>query len=308
MKRAVTLFLVAVLVVAMVGCAPRSPKPSGLPKTDEPNSANGGEADGAQLWAALDGVWVNDNNIFIWFGADEDGKLIYTTGLMESGYIMGGELKAVQKTADDSYCLDILFPARAASEEDDGWDEFSKSIELTTNLSGEPKLIDATDVATDDWVRTFMYRGKSLEQASSMTVYNAWNKYAGIWAAEDDGMLSFVYFQTEDDGTQSYATGTLYSGYSVGGAVTGFVDYPSEGRFEVTVFAPAVENEMETRDAMEFAANVDCSQDYNGILRISHNDGAGALAYVYIAPNFSDLNEMDMQDIFTRVASENGEY
>ena len=304
MKKYLALLLVVVMLFSLSGCDVIDTLLSGKEKPDgggDADTTSESTVDTALLWSALNGVWAGNDGVFVWFDTEDDGTLSYTTGVMFSGDIRGGFLSEAKKTGENSYSLKILFPKMSQTDENEGYDEFTTDISLSTNLTDDPKTIDATDIITGNSVRTFMYRGADLDSLSGdlpssgqtseqgLSHKDAWDWFGGIWGRKDGNNIRFVYFSMQDGG---FSVGTLFSGDVMGGQLSTYECSPSEEKLMFNVYQPAYENMEGSSPEVEFAVTVDYSDMDNGVLSVSYG-GNPSFEYRYISMDFESVGDLE---------------
>ncbi len=120
------------------------------------------------LWARFDGVWVHhadDRALnFIWFLVD-DGKPCYSSGILFSGAMGGGEVIALNTISDGIVAFTVNYAAIPPSDMDDGRDAFIKTytLDFSSGVEGELVIDDMFISASGK----YQYAAPTLDEASA---------------------------------------------------------------------------------------------------------------------------------------------
>lgn len=143
---------------------------------EEANANFFSEEDGREytldgLWSLLYGVWVSSDGdggrTFIWF-LEEDGKRMYTSGVMFSGAAASGEIIEVTEISKAVVSMTVSYAAVPASEMDDGREAFVQTYTMDLTKADVGRFtID--DIFVPE-AREFAYCAPTLEAANELVL------------------------------------------------------------------------------------------------------------------------------------------
>lgn len=118
------------------------------------------------IFSRLDGYWTS-NNLFVNFIAS-NGVPTIQYGLYETSYGETGEIKGVEVTGTNAFCLTVLIAATPANEMDGARPERTETICIdVSNVAKESRLnikISNSSIGDKQW-HTYEFGGSSLEGA-----------------------------------------------------------------------------------------------------------------------------------------------
>ena len=279
-KRLLSAALAAFMLICFAACTPPAAK----------------KADIDELWNEMEGVWVYTDTAgvkyFVWFKPMGQARF-YNTGILESGFIIGGEGREATVDSEGVYTLTVDFPAVEPTEENSGYGAFTEEISLQHN-PGE-KTAKIKNIAGNDDVQEFTYIGVDLEDANEKLFYGnlawMWGVLDGIWVNNNDGQINFIVF-SKLDGDYRFTMGQFFSEYSEGGVVTDYKAQPQIGKFTFTVDFPEVPDteEWSGRKAYSHTFEVDYTQMENNNILYMDTYTDKVLPYKYVTDDFDKID------------------
>ncbi|MBR4394792.1 MAG: hypothetical protein IKT01_00130 [Eubacteriaceae bacterium] len=268
-KRLLSAVLAAFMLICFAACTPPAAK----------------KADIDELWNEMEGVWVYTDTAgvkyFVWFKPMGQARF-YNTGILESGFIIGGEGREATVDSEGVYTLTVDFPAVEPTEENSGYGAFTEEISLQHN-PGE-KTAKIKNIAGNDDVQEFTYIGVDLEDANEKLFYGnlawMWGVLKGIWVNKNGDYLDFIAFYRIGD--YWFTMGTFYSDYTENGIVTDYMAQPQIGRFTFTVDYPGEEGGIAYSRTFE----VDYTEMENNKILYLDTDTDKAIPYKYSTENY----------------------
>lgn len=263
MKKIICFLLCITLCISLCGCIKivvdngeesteasdsslSSNKDDSTKNDDKPDSDSGTSLEN-ELWDKIGGVWLNrdiDGTYFSEFGKDAEGYYL-TQGIPASGYSFGGRVTSIDMQ-NGNYQFTVRIPAAAANEENEGHDEYtldyfceiqSGSAILLTNHASDGSFTE-WEFSCDSW-DAFDWDA-FFNENNGVSLETAWNDLNGVWTAKDsDGTTWFDIFGFEN-GQAYFSSGIPYSGYGIGGKVTGFEDRTYDSTWWVNLHFDAV--------------------------------------------------------------------
>lgn len=164
MKKILALILSVLLIFACVtGCGDKDKDPTPAP---DPTPEKSGP-DLGKFWEAMEGVWTAQDSdgtyLFIIFGYFEDGNPGYTSGIMASGAVRGGNPTGLEEIKENEYKLTVDYPAVPETEESSGMDAVVKDYTMKIDPDNGTFTIDDLFVIGTDIAYT--YAAPTMEEA-----------------------------------------------------------------------------------------------------------------------------------------------
>lgn len=286
-----------VLALSLAGCSDEQPQTdSGANNTTDSSSSTAATVDTQRLWKSIAGVWEDGMGGYIYFSTSADGYLC-DAGTLTPEMEMNGTLADIKSDGDDAYKMTVSF---VRSKTQTGEPTVSKVVmSLTTDLSGSPRTISATDPIKGG-TAVYTYAAPDMQQylamqpaGDEMNAATAFERFAGLWYTVDNGTLPFVYF-SEADGEPLFRLGVLYSGELLGGTISGFEDDADNMVMTFDVEIPAVDSEEYSYEGSTAYITVvyEDAEELNK-LYVSTNYGEQQREYRYIGANFDDISNVD---------------
>lgn len=316
-RRFTSLFLALVMCIFLCSCAPPYADPT--PGGNDPEHPVDGPGTVPELdkkllqefYGRLKGVWLHDGGAssgYSFIAISKDGDdVCFTAGIPETEFAFGGPIDYIEK-AGDVYTFNVHIPEVPSTEEYSGHEAYD--LLTSINCADIDKYqITANDHARNGDMRIFDFYGADLESVDWGAMHagnepmpsvdtdllkKLWEQLNGIWLLDEVADNIFFSTFTFDGENYCLGQGIPASGYMLSGTVTDIKE--KDGRYDITVFIPAVpETEMDSGHAA-FSVDVALQITGNGKIRMTCFAGNGDFSQWRYAS--ADWDSFDWNQIY----------